>query len=136
MLETIASASVASTNLLNTLKRINNGKQRVSENPEAVRNVDVCKNLRRQVLEYIQLVESEQYIGSLLGANDELVKALRAFNITDRGIDDDSDSEQGDSSERLPAAAAAAATATRLEGLSGPKAFNQEKSRSRQQVSW
>ena len=93
MLEAIASASVASTNLLNNLKRINNNQQRVSENQEAVRDVKICNSLRRQILEYIQLVESEQYIGSLLEANDKLVKAVRAYNITERGVDDDSDSE-------------------------------------------
>lgn len=49
--------------------------------------------LRRQILRYIQLVESDQYIGSLLAANDELVKALMAFEILDKSIDDDSDSE-------------------------------------------
>jgi hypothetical protein len=38
-------------------------------------------------------VESDQYIGSLLSANDELVKALMAFEIMDKSIDDDSDSE-------------------------------------------
>ena len=130
MLETIATASVASTNLLNTLKRINNGTQRVSENPEAVRNVEICKNLRRQVLEYIQLVESEQYIGSLLGANDELVKALRAFNIADRVVNDDSDSEQGNPSTQLPSVAG-----LHLGGIPGPMSSKKGKNRQLQQVS-
>lgn len=93
LLETIASASVASTNLMNALQLINREVQRVSENPEVMQRFETCKLLRRQVLRYIQLVESDQYIGSLLSANDELVKALMAFEIMDKSIDDDSDSE-------------------------------------------
>jgi len=93
LLETIASANVASTNLINALKLINRENQRVSDNPECKNRFDICKKLRRQILRYIQLVESEQYIGGLLAANDELVKALMAYEIMDKSIDDDSDSD-------------------------------------------
>ncbi|KAH7381283.1 hypothetical protein DE146DRAFT_670091 [Phaeosphaeria sp. MPI-PUGE-AT-0046c] len=93
LLETIASANVASTNLLNGLQLINREQQRVSENPEVMRRFETCKQLRRQVLRYIHLVESEQYIGGLLNANDELVKGLMAFELMDKSIDDDSDSD-------------------------------------------
>ncbi|ORY02661.1 hypothetical protein BCR34DRAFT_574008 [Clohesyomyces aquaticus] len=93
LLETIASASVASTNLMNALQLINREEQRVSANPEVMQRFETCKVLRRQILRYIQLVESDQYIGSLLSANDELVKGLMAFEIMDKSIDDDSDSE-------------------------------------------
>ncbi|KAE9970170.1 hypothetical protein EG327_010363 [Venturia inaequalis] len=93
ILETIASATVASTNLINALKLINRENQRVSDNPECKSRFDACKVLRRQILRYIQLVESEKYIGSLLSANDELVKALMAYEVMDKSIDDDSDSD-------------------------------------------
>lgn len=93
MLQTIASSSVASTNLLNALKLINREHQRVSEDNEAVKRFETCKLLRRQVLRYIQNVESEQWLGSLLHANDELVTALMAFEVLDKSVDDDSDSE-------------------------------------------
>ena len=129
MLETIASASVTSTNLLNNLKRINNNKQRVSDNHEAVRDVAICNTLRRQILEYIQLVESEQYIGSLLEANDKLVKAVRAYNITDRGVDDDSDSEPENTSSQTHALAG-----LQLDGNSGKGSSRTEKNKLRFQV--
>ncbi|PVI02873.1 hypothetical protein DM02DRAFT_653186 [Periconia macrospinosa] len=93
LLETIAAATVASTNLLNGLQLINREVQRVSENAEVMQRFETCKQLRRQILRYIQLVESDQYLGSLLSANDELVKGLMAFEIMDKSIDDDSDSE-------------------------------------------
>lgn len=41
----------------------------------------------------IQLVESEQWLGALLHANDELVTALMTFEQLDRSIDADSDSD-------------------------------------------
>lgn len=107
LLETIASANVASTNLLNGLQLINREQQRVSENPEVMRRFETCKQLRRQVLRYIHLVESEQYIGGLLNANDELVKGLMAFELMDKSIDDDSDSEnEADSSPSAESAMA------------------------------
>lgn len=93
MLETIASASVASTNLLNALKLINRESEQVSDNQEVMRRFETCKQLRRQILRYIHLVESEQWIGSLLTANDDLVKALIAFEVMDKSIEDDSDSD-------------------------------------------
>lgn len=96
ILETIASASVASTNLINALKLINRETQQVSQNQEVMSRFETCKVLRRQILRYIQLVESDQLIGTLLTANDELVKALTAFEIMDKSVDDDSDSEADD----------------------------------------
>lgn len=96
IMQTIAQSSVASTNLLNSLQLINREKQRISENKDAVQRFDTCKDLRRQILQYIQIVESDELIGSLLSANDDLIKALRAYDIMDRSIDDDSDSDSYD----------------------------------------
>lgn len=93
MTNCIARASIASTNLLNGLQLINRETERVSENPEVVNRFQTCKSLRRQILLYIQHVESDEWIGSLVNANDELVKALTAYEIMDRSIDDDSDSD-------------------------------------------
>ncbi|GAM89775.1 hypothetical protein ANO11243_078140 [Dothideomycetidae sp. 11243] len=105
IMQTIASANVSSTNLLNALQLINREHERVSENPEARNRFETCKTLRRQVLRYIQLVEGNELIGSLLSANDELVKALMTFDILDRSVDDDSDSDawdDGEPDERSP----------------------------------
>ncbi|KAH0565494.1 hypothetical protein GP486_001119 [Trichoglossum hirsutum] len=96
LLQTLASASVASTNLLNALKLINRESERVSENTEVMKRFETCKALRRQVLRYIQNVESEQWLGGLIHANEELVNALMAFEVLDKSVEDDSDSEDGD----------------------------------------
>lgn len=103
LLQTIASSSVASTNLMNALKLLNRENIRVSQHAETINRFETCKALRRQVLRYIQHVESEQWLGSLINANDSLVDALMAFEILDKSVDDDSDSEDNewdDSDER------------------------------------
>ena len=93
ILQAIASSSVASTNLMNSLKLLNREHIRVSEHSETVDRFETCKALRRQVLRYIHHVESEQWLGSLINANDGLVEALMAYEILDKSVDDDSDSD-------------------------------------------
>lgn len=93
LLQAIASSSVASTNLLNALKLINREHKRVSEDPDTIKRFEMCKVLRRQILRYIHYVESEQWLGSLIHANEELVTALMAFEVLDKSVEDDSDSE-------------------------------------------
>ncbi|EAS35969.3 VHS domain-containing protein [Coccidioides immitis RS] len=105
ILQAIASASVASTNLTNVLKLVNRETQRVSDNAEVMEKFSRCKELRRQILRYIQLVESDDFIGSLIHANEELVNALMAFEVLDKSVDYDSDSEDDlsiDDIRRLP----------------------------------
>lgn len=94
ILQTIASSSVASTNLLNALKLVNRESQRVSDDAEVLHLFDTCKQLRRQILRYIQCVESEEFLGGLIHANEELVTALMAFEVLDKNADLDSDSDQ------------------------------------------
>lgn len=101
LLQTIASASVASTNLLNALKLINRETVRVSDDPAVMDQFEKCKQLRRQILRYIQHIESEDFLGSLIHANDELVTALMAFEVLDKSVDYDSDS-QDDMEPRSP----------------------------------
>ncbi|CAK7232986.1 hypothetical protein SCUCBS95973_008443 [Sporothrix curviconia] len=93
MKATIADASMASTDLTNTLQTINREVERISENDAAIQRFEQCKLLRRKILRYIYLVNSEEYLGSLLHANDELVTALMLFEQLDRSIDADSDSD-------------------------------------------
>jgi len=51
----IAEASIAATNLMNTLQTINREKERISENPIAVQRFEQCKKLRRQILRYVSI---------------------------------------------------------------------------------
>lgn len=89
----IAEASIATTNLNNALQSINRELEQISDNANAVRQFEACKKLRRKILRYIHHIESEQWLGSLLHANDELVMALMTFEQLDRSIAADSDSD-------------------------------------------
>lgn len=93
ILQTLASASVASTNLLNALKLVNRETTRVSEDAECINRFEICRKLRRQILRYIQHIESEEFLGGLIHANEELVTALMAFEVLDKSLDYDSDSD-------------------------------------------
>ncbi|KAK1989013.1 hypothetical protein LZ30DRAFT_576861 [Colletotrichum cereale] len=93
MKSAIAESSIATTNLTNHLQSINRERERISENPQAVQQFESCKQLRRKILRYIHHIESEEWLGSLLRANDELVTALMTFEQLDRSIDADSDSD-------------------------------------------
>ncbi|PSK54820.1 Protein lsb5 [Elsinoe australis] len=114
IMQTIAQSSVSSTNLLNGLQLINREHERVSENPEVSNRFETCKNLRRQVLRYIQLVENDELVGSLLNANDELVKALTAYDVMDRSMEDDSDSDEWENPDGF---SQVGGTASQLKGL-------------------
>lgn len=93
MLQALANASVSSTNLKNALKLINREVERPCENAEVAKRFDVCKQLRRSILRYIQHVESEQWLGGLIHANEELVEALTCYELLNKPIEEDSDSE-------------------------------------------
>ena len=93
ILQSIAASSVASTNLNNALKLVNRESHRISDDDEVMKRFETCKQLRHQILRYIQLVESDEFLGGLIHANEELVNALMAYEILDKSIDDDSDSE-------------------------------------------
>ncbi|EEH43631.2 uncharacterized protein PADG_08451 [Paracoccidioides brasiliensis Pb18] len=93
ILQTIASSSMASTNFMNALKLVNREHHRVSEDPEVMSQFEKCKDLRRQILRYIHHVNSDDFLGSLIHANDELINALMTFEVLDKSVDDDSDSD-------------------------------------------
>jgi LAS seventeen-binding protein 5 len=107
LLQTIASSQVASTNLTNALKLVNREDKRVSDDPEVMKRFETCKQLRRQILRYIQYVESDDFLGGLIHSNEELVTALMAFEILDKSVDDDSDSELEEAAHLSRTAAAA-----------------------------
>lgn len=118
VLQTLASASVASTNLLNSLKLVDRESQRVSDDPEVMSRFELCKQLRRQILRYIQNIESEDFLGSLIHANEELVTALMAFEVLDKSVDYDSDSEEDGTPEGYSSPTRTSYSPTRDRGLS------------------
>lgn len=113
ILQAIAASSVASTGLTNALRLVNRENERVSQNAEVMKRFESCKQLRRQILRYIQLVETEEFLGGLIHANEELVNALMAFEVMDKSVDDDSDSEMEEAQHLSRQAARSEQAATR-----------------------
>lgn len=113
ILNSIAASSVASTNLTNALKLVNRETHQVSADPEVLKRFETCKQLRRQILRYIQILESDEFLGGLIHANEELIGALMAFEVLDKSVDDDSDSELEEAQHLSRQSAAAEKSAMR-----------------------
>lgn len=90
----IAESSQASTDLANSLKSVNRSKGETStDNVRATQYFDKSRIIRRKILHYLQLVDSEEFLGSLIHANEELVEALQLYTSYAREINVDSDDD-------------------------------------------
>lgn len=79
ILQTIAAANQASTNLQNALKHVNKEDSSFLQAPQIVKSHRDCRELRKAVLHYIAGIESEEWVGTLLQTNDGLVTALQMY---------------------------------------------------------
>ena len=79
ILQTIASANQAATNLQNALKHVNKEDPSFLKLPAVSKNHVECKQLRKKVLHYIAGIQSEEWVGTLLETNDNLVAALQLY---------------------------------------------------------
>lgn len=93
----LAESGTAATDLSNALKLINWERELSTDNRHATECFNKCRALRKAVLRYIHSIESEEFIGSLIHANDELVAALKQYDEMSRPPDYDSDSDGEDS---------------------------------------
>lgn len=76
--QTVANAGKQAANLQSTLAAL--GPDELSiHSAQANQEFDQCRDVRRQILRYLQLVHSEDLITPLLKANDELVTALEHY---------------------------------------------------------
>lgn len=79
ILQTIAAANQASTNLQNALKHVNKEDSSFLQAAQIVKSHRDCRELRKLVLHYIAGIESEEWVGTLLQTNDGLVTALQMY---------------------------------------------------------
>lgn len=93
ILETIAAGQQCATNLSNALKRLNRETQHPNDDPQILQLYRQCRKLRRDILNYIQRTESEEWIGTLINANEELVQALSRYETALKPVEEDSDSD-------------------------------------------
>ncbi|ODV91096.1 hypothetical protein CANCADRAFT_116410 [Tortispora caseinolytica NRRL Y-17796] len=97
----LAQAGTAATNLNNAIQRLDLRIELPVDNEETRSLFEKCKELRRAVLRYIQLIESEEFLGPLIHANEELVNALKHYDklsFPDESIDYSNQSESAQSS--------------------------------------
>ena len=54
--------------------------ENVTESPKVQDNLDKAKAARRAIIRYVQLVNDEEYVGTLLDANEKVVEAIQLYD--------------------------------------------------------
>ncbi|KAJ1301833.1 hypothetical protein OPQ81_009061 [Rhizoctonia solani] len=94
ILQTIAEASQASTNLVNAVKRVNREQESVTTNADVQECLTTAKAVRKQLIRYIQLaIQKEEIIGTLLDTNERIIAAIQLYDKMSKSPDQDSDEE-------------------------------------------
>lgn len=95
IMTSVATAIQAASNLVNSCRQINRETENIMENPRVQNHLDKAKAARRPVIRYIQQVTDEEYIGTLLDANEKIVEAIQLYDklCKPAALDSDSDSE-------------------------------------------
>ncbi|KAH8835457.1 hypothetical protein DL96DRAFT_1574295 [Flagelloscypha sp. PMI_526] len=80
VLASIVDASQASSNLVNAITLVNPEKESVQVNLKVQECLEKTKLMRKLVVRYIQLVENEEIIGTLIEVNERIIKALELYD--------------------------------------------------------
>ncbi|KAJ7170100.1 hypothetical protein C8R46DRAFT_1091114 [Mycena filopes] len=80
VLASIVEASQASSNLVNAITLVNQEKESLVTNERVQECLAMAKQVRKPVVRYIQLVENEELIGTLIEANDRIITALEMYD--------------------------------------------------------
>ncbi|KAJ9100681.1 hypothetical protein QFC21_003726 [Naganishia friedmannii] len=80
ILISIANASQAAINLVNACRLVDREKERLQENLKVQDNLEKAKIARRPIIRFIQLVNDEEYVGTLLEANEKIVEAIQLYD--------------------------------------------------------
>ncbi|OWZ72599.1 hypothetical protein AYX14_01923 [Cryptococcus neoformans] len=89
----VANAIQCANNLVNACRLVNREVENVTESPKVQDNLDKAKVARRSVIKYIQVVTDEEYVGTLLDANERIVEAIQLYDRLSKPAVLDSDSE-------------------------------------------
>ncbi|KAI8646151.1 hypothetical protein BD408DRAFT_21762 [Parasitella parasitica] len=85
ILEEIALGNNNANNLVNALKLINTTEDRWEIDLQHDRRLqefhDKCEESKKRIVRYARLVEDEEWIGTLLATNEDLLKALEMYDI-------------------------------------------------------
>lgn len=93
ILTSVAGASQAANNLINAIRLVNRETESITTNARVQKYLEEAKTLRKRVIRYIQLVEDEEYIGTLLQTNETIITALQLYDKMAKPATHDSDDE-------------------------------------------
>ncbi|TFY80303.1 hypothetical protein EWM64_g3708 [Hericium alpestre] len=94
VLNSIANASSAANNLLNAITLVNTEHDSLQSNERVQECIARVKQSRKQIVRYIQLVEDEEFIGTLIETNERIIHALETFdklskpNVTEKDVEE------------------------------------------------
>ncbi|KAI9460567.1 hypothetical protein BJY52DRAFT_1185932 [Lactarius psammicola] len=80
VLTAIASASSAANNLANAITLVNTENDSLLTNERVQECLVKAKQSRKTIVRYIQSVEDEEIIGTLIDTNDRIITALESYN--------------------------------------------------------
>jgi hypothetical protein len=80
VLTAIASASSAANNLANAITLVNTENDSLLTNERVQECLIKAKQSRKTIVRYIQSVEDEEIIGTLIDTNDRIITALESYN--------------------------------------------------------
>lgn len=86
VLTAIAGASQASINLVNAITLVNTETDSVQSNERVQECLGKAKLARKQIVRYIQLVENEDMIGTLIEANDRIIAAIEMYDTLSKSV--------------------------------------------------
>ncbi|KAI0824999.1 seryl-tRNA synthetase [Trametes gibbosa] len=81
ILTSIANASQAANNLVNAMTLVNTAQDSLATNERVQECLTLVKQVRKQIVRYIQLVENEDMIGVLIETNDRIIAALENYDL-------------------------------------------------------
>ncbi|KAL7417651.1 hypothetical protein BDY24DRAFT_375610 [Mrakia frigida] len=93
ILQTVASASQSANNLINAIRLVNRERESITENLRVLKYLEEAKASRKKIIRYIQMVEDEDYIGTLLQTNETIITSLQLYDKLSKPFNEDSDDE-------------------------------------------
>lgn len=80
IMQSVATAIQSASSLVNACRLVNRETENVTQNPNVQDKLDKAKAARRTVVRYIQQVTDEEYVGTLLDANEKIVEAIQLYD--------------------------------------------------------
>ncbi|OBZ68405.1 Protein lsb5 [Grifola frondosa] len=81
ILTAVANATQASNNLVNAMTLVNTEHDSLEANERVQECLTKAKQSRKQIVRYVQLVENEDMIGTLIETNDRIITALQSYDM-------------------------------------------------------